>query len=70
LRGSKPSGRNSTSIQEVREAREQNPAVMNRASLLAAEGVNVGLLMHDRLKELSHQAKAAIGTGEATPFAK
>jgi D-ribose pyranase len=51
------------------EAREQNPAVMSRASRLAGEGVNVDFVMHDRLKELSHQAKCVIRTGEATPFA-
>lgn len=51
------------------EAREQNPAVMSRASLLAGEGVTVDFVMHDRLKELSHQARGVIRTGEATPFA-
>jgi D-ribose pyranase len=51
------------------EAREQNPAVMNRASMLAGEGVDVDFVMHERLKELSHQAKGVIRTGEATPFA-
>jgi D-ribose pyranase len=51
------------------EAREQNAAVMSRASLLAGEGVNVDFVMHDRLKELSHQAKGVIRTGEAKPFA-
>jgi D-ribose pyranase len=51
------------------EAREQNPAVMSCASRLAGEGVNVDFVMHERLKELSHQAKCVIRTGEATPFA-
>jgi D-ribose pyranase len=51
------------------EAREQNAAVMNRASLLAGEGVDVDFVLHERLKALSHQAKAVFRTGEATPFA-
>jgi D-ribose pyranase len=51
------------------EARERNPAVMSRASLLTGEGVNVDFVTHDRLKELSHQAKGIIRTGEAKPFA-
>lgn len=29
----------------------------------------VDFVMHDRLKELSHQARGVIRTGEATPFA-
>jgi D-ribose pyranase len=51
------------------EAREQNPAVTSRASQLAAEGVTVDFVAHERLKELSHQAKGIIRTGEAKPFA-
>jgi D-ribose pyranase len=51
------------------EAREQNPAVLDRAATLAAAGVNVDFVMHDRLKELSRQAQGIIRTGEATPFA-
>ncbi|HUA26068.1 MAG TPA: D-ribose pyranase [Steroidobacteraceae bacterium] len=51
------------------EARERNAAIMNRASVLAGEGVHVEFVMHDRLKELSRQARAVIRTGEATPFA-
>lgn len=51
------------------EAREQNPAVMHRASMLAGEGVDVDFVTHERLKELSRLAKAVIRTGEAMPFA-
>ena len=51
------------------EAREGNAAIMNRAAVLAGEGVHVEFVMHDRLKELSRQARAVIRTGEATPFA-
>jgi hypothetical protein len=48
---------------------EQNAAVMDRASRLASEGVELDFVTHERLKELSRQAKGVIRTGEATPFA-
>ncbi len=51
------------------EAREQNPAMMNRASILAGEGVSVDFVRHERLKELTREARGIIRTGEATPFA-
>lgn len=43
--------------------------MMNRASILAGEGVSVDFVRHERLKELTREARGIIRTGEATPFA-
>jgi D-ribose pyranase len=51
------------------EAREQNAAVRVRASSLVEERVQVEFVTHERLKELSFEARAVIRTGEATPYA-
>ena len=51
------------------EVRERNAAVSERAARLGAEGVRVEFVTHERLKELSFEARAVIRTGEATPYA-
>jgi D-ribose pyranase len=51
------------------EAREQNAAVSVRASSLTEEGVQVEFVTHERLKQLSLDARAVIRTGEAKPYA-
>jgi len=51
------------------EVRERNAAVSERAARLVDEGVLVEFVTHERLKELSFEARAVIRTGEATPYA-
>jgi D-ribose pyranase len=53
----------------AQETLEHNPAVAERVSSLALAGVRVEFVPHERLKELSHRARAVIRTGEATPYA-
>jgi len=50
------------------EAKEQNAAVTDRAGKLARENVRVEFVTHERLKELTRNARAVIRTGEATPY--
>ena len=50
------------------EAKEQNAAVTDRAGKLARENVRVEFVTHERLKELTRNARAIIRTGEATPY--
>lgn len=50
------------------EVRDYNARVCLRAATLAAEGVTVEYVAHERLKELSGSARALIRTGEATPY--
>jgi D-ribose pyranase len=51
------------------ETRNQNPSVDIRASELAREGVQVEFVTHERLKEMTREARAILRTGEATPYA-
>jgi D-ribose pyranase len=51
------------------ETRSQNPPVDIRASALAREGIQVEFVTHERLKEMTREARAIIRTGEATPYA-
>jgi len=51
------------------EAKEFNPAVAARASLLSTQQVPVEFVTHETLKELTRHARAVIRTGEATTFA-
>jgi D-ribose pyranase len=51
------------------EAKEFNPAVAARASLLSTQQVLVEFVTHETLKELTRHARAVIRTGEATTFA-
>jgi len=51
------------------EVRERNAAVSERAARFGDEGVQVEFVTHERLKELSFEARAVIRTGEATPYA-
>ncbi|MFG3657391.1 D-ribose pyranase [Streptomyces sp. NPDC047706] len=48
------------------EVRRANPAV---AALLGARFPELGLVSHERLKELSGGARLVVRTGEATPYA-
>jgi D-ribose pyranase len=41
----------------------------DEASALAREGIQVEFVTHERLKEMTHEARAVIRTGEATPYA-
>lgn len=50
------------------EVRDYNAGVCLRAATLAAEGVTVEYVAHERLKELSGSARALIRTGETTPY--
>jgi D-ribose pyranase len=50
------------------EARTQNDSVEVRASALARDGVLVEFVTHERLKEMTHAARAILRTGEATPY--
>lgn len=51
------------------EARSQNDSVEVRAAALAREGIQVEFVTHERLKEMTREARAIIRTGEATPYA-
>jgi D-ribose pyranase len=51
------------------EAKTYNPAVTARACSLAQEQIQVDFVTHEKLKELTHRARAVIRTGEATPYA-
>ena len=51
------------------EAREHNRAIADQASSLARSGIGVDYVPHQILKCLTHHARAAIRTGEATPYA-
>jgi D-ribose pyranase len=51
------------------EARERNAAVMACATAMADDGIQIDYVAHDKLKRLSHAARAAIRTGEAAPYA-
>jgi D-ribose pyranase len=51
------------------EVREHNRAIADRASGLASSGIQVEFVPHERLKRLTHRARAVIRTGEATPYA-
>jgi D-ribose pyranase len=51
------------------EAKEFNPAVAARASLLSHQQVLVEFVTHETLKEVTRHARAVIRTGEATTFA-
>jgi len=51
------------------ETRRQNDAVADRACRLARCGIEVEFVTHERLKRLTHRARAVIRTGEATPYA-
>jgi D-ribose pyranase len=50
------------------EASQQNRAVTERASRLAAEGVFVEFVPHEQLKDLTRRARAVVRTGEASAF--
>jgi D-ribose pyranase len=50
------------------ETSEHNAAVARRASILAAEQVQVELVPHEKLKDLTTRARAVIRTGEDTPY--
>jgi len=51
------------------ETREHNRSIADRASSLASSGIRVEFVSHERLKRLTHRARAIIRTGEATPYA-
>ena len=51
------------------EASERNAAVMACATAMAGNGIQIDYVAHDELKRLSHDARAVIRTGEATPYA-
>jgi D-ribose pyranase len=51
------------------EVREHNRAIADQASSLARSGIGVDYVSHQILKRLTHAARAAIRTGEATPYA-
>jgi D-ribose pyranase len=51
------------------ECQEHNSALLSRASKMTGEAVRVEFVAHEKLKELTHRARAVIRTGEATPFA-
>ena len=53
----------------AKEALECNVFVAERASSLERSQVRVEFVLHERLKELTHHARAVIRTGEATSFA-
>jgi len=51
------------------ESQEHNSALVGQASKMAGGVVRVEFVSHEKLKELTHHARAVIRTGEATPFA-
>ena len=51
------------------ESQEHNPELLSRASKMAGEAVRVEFVSHEKLKDLTRDARAVIRTGEATPFA-
>jgi D-ribose pyranase len=51
------------------ESQEHNSTLLSRASKMTGEAVRVEFVTHEKLKELSREARAVIRTGEATPFA-
>jgi D-ribose pyranase len=51
------------------ESREHNSELVSRALNMAGDVVRVEFVSHEKLKELTRQARAVIRTGEATPFA-
>ena len=51
------------------ESQEHNSELLSRASKMAGEAVRVEFVSHEKLKDLTRDARAVIRTGEATPFA-
>lgn len=51
------------------ESQEHNSELVSRVSKIAGELVRVQFVSHEKLKQLSRDARAVIRTGEATPFA-
>jgi D-ribose pyranase len=51
------------------ESQEHNSGLLSQASKMAGEIVRVEFVSHEKLKELTRNARAVIRTGEATPFA-
>jgi len=51
------------------ESQEHNSELLSRALKMAGEAVRVEYVLHEKLKELTRNARAVIRTGEATPFA-
>ncbi len=51
------------------ESQEHNSELVSRASKMAGELVRIEFVSHEKLKELTRDARAVVRTGEATPFA-
>lgn len=51
------------------ECRSHNPAVVEQAAALAAQGVALEFVSHEQFKQRCQQARAIIRTGECTPYA-
>jgi D-ribose pyranase len=51
------------------ESQEHNSTLLGRATKMTGEAVPVEFVAHEKLKELTREARAIIRTGEATPFA-
>jgi D-ribose pyranase len=46
-----------------------NPVVASKAEEMSASGIHIDFVSHEEFKQLCHNAKAVIRTGEATPYA-
>lgn len=46
-----------------------NPIVASKAEAMSASGIHIDFVSHEEFKQLCHNAKAVIRTGEATPYA-
>nr|WP_275575738.1 D-ribose pyranase [Aquitalea pelogenes] len=51
------------------ECRSRNPAVVEQAAALAAQGVALEFVSHEQFKQRCQEAKVIIRTGECTPYA-
>ncbi|WP_348944968.1 D-ribose pyranase [Chitinibacter sp. FCG-7] len=51
------------------ECQSKNPAVAEQAEGMAQHGVQIDYVPHEQFKQLTHQARAIIRTGEASPYA-
>jgi D-ribose pyranase len=51
------------------ECQNKNPAVAEQAEGMAQHGVQIDYVPHEQFKQLTHQARAIIRTGEASPYA-
>ena len=52
----------------AQETREKSPQILKMIQS-AFPKVNVQFISHDQLKEMTHQARAVVRTGEFTPYA-